>query len=112
MNEMSNDFTVDPEKLASVLDELAGLAKPIAEKTGDLRNRIKEVLETQGYEKGALATIRKIEAMSETKRADFLRTFEPMFQAMLDLKWRAETSDMLEGIGEETNVQPFDPEAA
>jgi len=99
---LSNDFTVDADALEGFLSELTDLKKSVSESAGDLRSRIKSILDQQGYHKKALAVIRDIEAMSETQRADFLRTFNPMLEAMRSLKWDAEGNDMLEGLDEPT----------
>lgn len=83
------------------IDELANKQKTISEATGALRSRLKEILEQTEHHKGAFAMIRKIDGMSQTARADFLRTFEELFDAMMSYKWRDEMRDMLDGTGEE-----------
>lgn len=94
---------VDYDQLQKDLDVLAQKQKSISEATGDLRAAIKNVLDTRGYHKGALSVIRQIDAMSDAKLADFLRTFEPLFDVMLSKKWRDKAqNDMFdEGDGEE-----------
>ena len=95
MDESVNDeFSVDADLLKQQLETLANMKKGVSEANGDLRAKIKEILETAGYNKKALAIIRQIDAMSETQRADFLRTFEPMFDAMLQFAWQEDTEDM------------------
>lgn len=79
----------------TILDTLAGKMKAISEATGDLRNAIKTVLDQHGWHKGALGMIRSIDAMSKTKRADFLRTFDPMFELMYLSKWKDEAVDLI-----------------
>lgn len=99
---IGNNFNLDVDagELDGILDELAGMQLSVTEANGSLRARIKEVLESRGWHKTALSMVRQIEDMSETKRADFLRTFEPMFEAMLETKWRAEQRDILDPVEE------------
>lgn len=110
MNDMSNEFTVDPAELQSEINELKELAKASSEKSGDLGARKTAISERKGYDKAALGTILKVDSMSETNRADFLRTFSPMFEAMRG-GWEAEGKDMLDDLDGD-NVEPFEPEAA
>ncbi|WP_306150676.1 hypothetical protein [Roseovarius sp. MMSF_3281] len=92
---------VDYEELQSFLDELGDKQHSVSEATGSLRSRIKGIIDEKGWNNAALATIRTIENKSETARADFMRTFLPMFEAMLEHKWREEMHDMLDGVGED-----------
>lgn len=85
---------VDYDELRAFLDELTGKRKAISEATGSLRQRIAEIIEQTGWHKKALADIRSIEAMSETARADYLRSFEPLFDEMVSKKWRDEQQDL------------------
>lgn len=102
---ISNEFAVDGDTLEGFLDELSNLKKSVSESAGDLRSRIKAILDDQGYHKKALATIRDIQAMSETQRADFLRTFNPMLKAMRDLQWDDEGADMVDAIEGEGDAE-------
>ena len=92
----TNEFTVDSEQLQSYLDSLSDDSKAIGEATGTLRANLKAILETEGYHKAAMAMVRKIDAMSETQQADFLRTFKPMFDAMFDAYWSSAQVDLLD----------------
>ncbi len=95
--ELSNSMMeIDGDELLQILHELDGKKQVVSEKNGDLRNAIKQVIEDHGWHKAALAQIRAIAAMSETARADFLRTFEPMFEAMNEMVWRQERLDLLD----------------
>jgi hypothetical protein len=93
MNEQTN-ITAEFDELQAFLDELAGKQKVISEATGALRSRLKIILDETGYHKGAFGMMRTIDAMSDTARADFLRTFEPLFACMMDGKWRGRMSDL------------------
>lgn len=99
----NSNLDVDYKDLQAYLDELKDKAHGVAEATSSLRTRIKSIIEEKGYHKGALGMIRQIENMSQTARADFLRTFEPMFDAMVENKWRAESDDMLDREMHEAN---------
>lgn len=87
---------IDADELQSFLNELGDKQRTVSEATGTLRSRIKSILDEKGWNNAAFAAIRTIENKSETARADFLRTFEPMFDAMMQEKWRDEMRDMLE----------------
>ncbi|NRB19897.1 MAG: hypothetical protein HRU33_20700 [Rhodobacteraceae bacterium] len=94
---MSNEeFQVDASALQVQLDELADSGGTVSEANGDLRSRIKQIVDEEGYHKRALGVIREIDKMSETKRADFLRTFAPMLAAMRAGKWDTATPDMFD----------------
>lgn len=100
-NDSQSNVVVDYDQLQGYLDELAGKQKNISSATGDLRAALKRIIEDEGFHKAAIAQIRKIENMSDTGRADFLRTFIPMFQAMLDGKWLQEKEDLLTNGGDD-----------
>lgn len=100
-NENTNQFTVDGKDLQKDIEQLKDMKSSVSEATGELRSQIKAILDNKGYHSKALAIIRDLDAMSETKRADVLRTFTIMFEAMMELKWRKESADMLEGIEDE-----------
>ena len=94
----NDKLLIEFPELVAFLDELKQKKKAVDEATGSLRARIKAILEDQGFHPQALAMIRQIEAMSESKRADFLRTFDPMFEAMYEGKWAQENRDLLDGL--------------
>jgi len=91
----NSSIEVDYPELKSFLDELSNKQRVVSEATGSLRSRIKGILDEKGYNNAALGVIRAIENKSETARADFLRTFEPMFDAMVEHKWRDEMHDLI-----------------
>ena len=91
------ELGVTPDEFMKLLDNLSAKGKTINEATGELRSAIKSTLDNYGWHKGALAMVRSIDAMSPTKRADFLRTFDPMFELMFLKKWRDEGRDMIPG---------------
>jgi len=97
----------DLSKLDADIQRVHKSAKPIQERTGEHRERIKQILDQRGYHKGAFGDLVKIDRMSETKRADFLRTFVPAFNIMAE-KWGADVIDLLPADEEpESNVTPI-----
>jgi len=96
----NSKIDVDPDALMEILKELDDKKQSVTEANGRLRSRIKAVIEETGWHNGALATIRQIEAMSETSRADFLRTFIPMLGVMREHKWADEMEDLFGGEAE------------
>ena len=110
--QMTNEFDVYYGDLKKDLDLLADLKKTVGEHNGDLRSNLKHILETRGYHKKAMAIIRDIDAMSETERADVLRTLLPMMGAMNDGKWSGEGTDMLDAIDGETQTEGTDSDLA
>ena len=94
----NSGINVDASQLNEFLLDLEDKQKTISEATGQLRNAIKTIVVETGWHKGAFGTVRTINKMSETARADFLRTFEPLFEAMMDNSWRGEMRDLIEQI--------------
>lgn len=92
----NSKMDIDYQELMSFLNDLDDKKTSINEATGKLRSAIKAIIDQKGYHKGALGTIRMIEAMSETGRNDYLRTFEPMFDVMMQEKWATEREDLLD----------------
>lgn len=92
----SNQFDVDGKELMAEIVELQDMKTTIGEATGSLRSHLKGILDKKGYHSKALAICRDIDAMSETKRADVMRTLIPMMAAMREQKWDAEIKDMLD----------------
>lgn len=90
----NSQIDIDHDEIRSYLDDLSGKQKNISEATSALRNKLKEVLNDTGWHKGALATIRKIDAMSPTARADYLRSLVPMLAVLRENKWDAEAEDL------------------
>lgn len=90
----NSNIDVDYSDLETFLKDMQNKAKAVSEANGSLRSHLKSVLDDTGWHKTAAATIRQIDNMSETARADFLRSFEPMFDIMLSKKWRDEAMDI------------------
>lgn len=89
------ELGVTYEEFTALLQTLNDKKGTINEATGELRASLKSTLDNYGWHKGALAMIRSIEDMSSTKRADFLRTFEAMFDLMITKKWRDEMVNLI-----------------
>lgn len=94
----NSEIEISYDDLKSLLDETAQTAKAINEANGAHRSKLKEIIEDQEWNKTAFGDIRKIANMSETKRADFLRTFIPLLDVMRDAVWDNELSDLLDGV--------------
>ena len=95
----SNLFVeVDGSELQQILDDLGDKKREVDEANGALRAALKEILEDAGWNKKALQAIRQIDAMSETQRADFLRTFKPMFEALYAHGWAFEVQDLVDQV--------------
>ena len=95
----NSEIDVDIGELEDFLSDLEDKQKAITEATGKLRATLKGILKDTGWHKGAFATIRKLAALSETERADFLRTFKPLFETMLEQGgWANEMNDLVDQI--------------
>ena len=102
----NTEFKVDPAKLQGEIDQLNQLKKAVDERNGKLRAKIKLILETKGYHSQALAIVRKIDKMSETEMADFMRSFKPMFDELYEAYWKVYVAtDLLASV---ENVVPID----
>lgn len=99
-NNDGQNWSVEHDALRQDIDRLANLAKEVGEANGSLRSAIKDVIENRGYHKAALADVRKIDAMSDSKLADYLRTFIPMMEAMQD-DWNGRIEDMVDQMNDE-----------
>lgn len=93
----NSTVTIDPNELRGVLDDLANSQRAVSEATGKLRSKLKGILDDTGWHKGALQTAKMIDNMSDTSRADFLRSFTPMFETLMAEKWEAEMADIFDG---------------
>jgi hypothetical protein len=90
----NSKIEVEYEFLQQVLDDLANSKKSVSEANGKHRADIKEIVDKESWNAQALGTIRMINDKSETGRADFLRTFEPLFAAMKEGRWDEDTADL------------------
>lgn len=95
------DVSIDYVDLRALLDEVGNTAKAVTEANGRHRSKIKEILEDREWNKTAFGDLRKIDNMSETARADYLRTFVPLLEVMREAKWDAEGEDLLSGLGDD-----------
>ena len=103
----SEAFEVDLDKLLRELGEIEGKKGEVSSATGELRSTLKGILENSGYHKTAFAMIRQIHDMPATKKADCLRTFEPMFEALFPV-WEREVQDMLDKMDTEASEMESD----
>ena len=92
---------VGHNSLSSHLQSLKETARAIAEATGEHRANQKSVLKEGGYDKFALDTIKKLDAMSISKRCDALRSLFPMLDAKMEMGWKLELRDLLAELEQE-----------
>lgn len=100
----NSDVEISFDDLENILSNLSGKKKSVSEATGTLRNALKTHLEQSGIHPKALATIRAIDDMSPTYRADFMRSFRPMLKVMQAQKWDVEQQDLLDAIEGEADA--------
>lgn len=91
--------------LKGYLSELKNMLLSVNEENGKLRSRIKAILTKEDWHKGAFGDIRKIEKMSKTARADYLRTFKPLFDIMYEAEWKQEIGDLLSELEAESDPE-------
>lgn len=89
------EFSLDLQKLRGSLDRIHSKATSSSESSSSLSQQRKQEVETLGCHKDALSIIERIDKMSEDKRADFLRSFQPMFDGLMP-QWEEEMQDMLD----------------
>jgi len=90
-----DEFTVDTQKLRSALDRIHTKATSSSESSSTLGQQRKQEVESLGCHKVALSLIERIDRMSPDTKADFLRSFSPMFSALLP-QWEGEFKDMVD----------------
>lgn len=103
----SDDFNLDLETLLADLKRLEGLKDEVSSATGDLRATLKQIQEDRGIHKTALAMIRQLNDMPDSKLADVLRTFTPMFE-MMQGAWNGRIQDMLDKMDDEKSNMESD----
>lgn len=98
-----NNPTIDisAKDLLELIREVGDMKDTVTEATGKVGARVKEIVKDNEWHKGAFGLIRKIEAMSQTERNDFLRTFDALYEILMENAWRTELDDLLSGIGDE-----------
>lgn len=106
--DMQNEaFMVDLQKLKSDLERIHNKKRASSESSSALGQLRKQVIEGLGCHKDAMTMIERIDSMSDELRADFLRSFEVMFGAMLP-HWKEQLQDMVD----KANAQKSDMEGA
>lgn len=98
----SDDFSVDLDTLLADLKLLDSKKDEVSSATGDLRAELKRIQDDRGYHKTALAMIRQLNDMPDSKLADVLRTFVPMFELM-QTQWNSRIQDMLDKMDSENS---------
>lgn len=87
------DIAVDAQKLRAELDRIHGKKKASSESSSGLGQQRKKAAEGLGCDSDALSMIERIDGKSDEKIADFLRSFRPLYEAMLP-DWEARMSDL------------------
>lgn len=106
----NGDQDTDFNELNGFIVELADMKQDITAATAKLRTRLKAILETKKWNKSAVAEIRKVANMTQTARADYLRTFKILFAIMCHEKWDNDLRDMIDQLEDEASPeQQLDP---
>ncbi|WP_406646912.1 hypothetical protein QEZ52_00420 [Aliisedimentitalea scapharcae] len=100
MAKATEEFTVDTQKLRGALDRIHGKATSSSESSSSLAQARKQEAESLDCHKDALSIVERIDKMSPDKKADFLRSFSPMFSALLP-QWEGEFKDMVDKANEQ-----------
>lgn len=93
--DITEEFTIDAQKLRAELDRIHGKKQSSGESSSALAQQRKMAAEGLGCQKDALSLIERIDGFSDDKLADFMRSFEPMFEAMLP-QWQDRILDMVD----------------
>lgn len=103
---IGHNISISHEELREILDGTKDTQRAVSEANGKHRQGIKTVIEERDWHAKAFGDIRKIDAMSETERADYLRTFKPLFAAMMDAEWEEQLQDLLSDVDDQSDDQP------
>lgn len=95
------------EKLHRKLNEWKGQDQSRASEVGEQRADIKEFLELTGWNKTALAFVRKLDKLDEDKRNDILRSLHDLLEEMRPVWDENGTGDM---FGHNSNGADEEPE--
>ena len=101
------EFVVDAQKLRAELDRIHQKGQSSREGSSALGQQRKAAAETLGCHKDALSIVERIDAMSDDKLSDFMRSFQPMFEAMHP-QWIDRISDMVDEAEKETEQMDAD----
>lgn len=95
MNNKPDEFALDAQKLRANLDRILAKKKTSSEKSSQLGKYRKGVVDEMGCHKDSLSICERIHTMSPEEKGDFLRSFQPMFEALLP-QWTEEFTDMVD----------------
>jgi len=82
MNQLA-EFSLDLQKLRSNLDRILKKKQAGSERSSQLGKYRKSVVDELGCHKDALSIVERIDGMSPEQKADFLRSLQLMFEALL-----------------------------
>lgn len=102
-----SNFTITLDELLTDLASTANSAQQVSEANGDHRSNIKAIIDNRGYHKKAFADFRAIYGMSDSKFADYWRTFKPMLDAYAEEAERR-IADMIDAADAEASEMEGD----
>lgn len=103
----SPDFTITTDELLADINNAANTAETVSEANGEHRSNIKSILEARGYHKKAFADFRAMQAMSDSKFADYWRTFDACFEAYRPVAQKR-VSDLVDQMDAESSEMESD----
>lgn len=78
------NFSITLEEMMQDIASAADTGDTVSEANGDHRSNLKAIIENRGYHKKAFSDFRAMAAMSDSKFADYWRTFSVMFETYRD----------------------------
>ncbi len=93
--DLNDRIEVDPNALIKELGRIHDKAQSSSESSSTLGHQRKTAAEQLGCHKKALTMIEQIDAFSDEKLGDFLRSFLPMVQAMSP-QWLKRVRDLVD----------------
>ena len=101
------EFAITTEELLADIQQANDTADTVSEATGKHRSNLKSILEERGYHKKAFADFRAMQSMSDSKFADYWRTFEACVKAYGPVADRR-IRDMVDGMDKEASDMEAD----
>lgn len=99
--ELNDRIDVNPDALITELGRIHNSAQSSSESSSSLGHQRKTAAEQLGCHKKALTMVEQIDAFSDEKLGDFLRSFLPMVQAMSP-QWLKRVRDLVDQAEAET----------
>ena len=96
------EFLITTDQLMADIEQANNTAETVSEANGTHRSNIKNILEERGYHKKAFADFRSMQAMSDSKFADYWRTFQACLDAYRPVANRR-IADMVDAMDAEAS---------